>query len=172
MSFFVVDVESDGPIPFKYSMVCFGAILVEPSLGRTFYGETKPISDKWEPEALAISGISREQHLFFEDPLATMTSFKLWIEKNTKGRPIFVSDNLAYDWQWINWYFHWFLGENPFGYSGRRIPDLFCGMHKDAYMKWKHLRKTKHTHMPVDDAKGNAEIMLEMQKMGLKIRLD
>ncbi len=28
MSYIVVDVESDGAIPFKYSMVCFGAVIV------------------------------------------------------------------------------------------------------------------------------------------------
>ena len=35
-----------------------------------------------------------------------------------------------------------------------------------------HLRKTRHTHHPVDDAKGNAEAMLVMRdEMELKIRL-
>jgi hypothetical protein len=33
------------------------------------------------------------------------------------------------------------------------------------------LRKTPHTHHPVDDAKGNAEALIEMKKMGLKIAL-
>jgi hypothetical protein len=33
----------------------------------------------------------------------------------------------------------------------------------------KRLRKTKHTHHPVDDAKGNAEALLKMMKQGLKI---
>jgi len=42
-------------------------------------------------------------------------------------------------------------------------------MMKDSRASWKHLRKTKHTHNPVDDAMGNAEALLEMQKMGLKI---
>ena len=28
--------------------------------------------------------------------------------------------------------------------------------------KFKHLRVTKHTHDPMDDAKGNAEAMLSM----------
>ena len=36
MSFIVVDVESDGPIPYYYSMVCFGAVIVESSLSKTF----------------------------------------------------------------------------------------------------------------------------------------
>ena len=34
----MVDVESDGPIPGDYSMISFGAIIVEPTLNRTFYG--------------------------------------------------------------------------------------------------------------------------------------
>ena len=51
MSYIVVDVESDGEIPHKYSMVSFGAVVVEPSLSKTFYGKTKPISDIWVPEA-------------------------------------------------------------------------------------------------------------------------
>ena len=33
----VVDVEADGPIPGEYSMVCFGAVVVEPSLRKAFY---------------------------------------------------------------------------------------------------------------------------------------
>jgi hypothetical protein len=36
-------------------MVCFGVILVEPSLDRTFYGELKPISDKSIVNALQVS---------------------------------------------------------------------------------------------------------------------
>lgn len=39
MSYVMVDVESDGPIPGDYSMVCFGAIIVEPTLEKTFYGQ-------------------------------------------------------------------------------------------------------------------------------------
>ncbi len=46
MSYIMVDVEADGPIPGDYSMVCFGAIVVEPSLDRTFYGKLKPISEQ------------------------------------------------------------------------------------------------------------------------------
>lgn len=169
MSLIVVDVESDGPIPNKYSMVCFGAVIVEPSLNKTFYGETKPISKYWVPEALAVSGVTREQHEKFSDPWHTMQKFDQWIKENTKGRPVFISDNPAYDWQFINYYFHYYLGTNPFGFSARRIGDLYCGMVKDGFAKWKHLRKTNHDHNPVNDAKGNAEALLAMVKLGLKL---
>jgi hypothetical protein len=42
-------------------------------------------------------------------------------------------------------------------------------MVKDTFAAWKHLRRTTHTHHPVDDAKGNAEALLAMKEMGLKI---
>ena len=124
MSYIVVDVESDGEYPDTltgYSMVCFGAVVVEPSLSKTFYGKTAPISNNWEPEALSSSGFSRTEHVSFNNPQEVMKSFYDWVIHNSKGRPIFISDNLAYDWSFINWYFHKFIGENPFGYSGRRI---------------------------------------------------
>ena len=43
---------------------------------------------------------------------------------------------------------------------------------KDTTLNFKTLRKTKHTHHPVDDARGNAEALLAMQEMGLRIRFD
>lgn len=169
MSLIVVDVESDGAIPHKYSMVCFGAVVVEPTLTKTFYGKTKPVSDLWIPEALAISGISRDEHKTFDEPKDVMEAFANWIKANSNGRPVFISDNPAYDWSFINYYFHYYLGMNPFGFSARRIGDLYCGMVKDGFAKWKHLRRTTHDHNPVNDAKGNAEALLEMNRMGLKI---
>lgn len=170
MSLIVVDVEADGAIPHKYSMVCFGAVVVEPSLAKTFYGKTKPISDEFVPQALAISGFSREEHLTFDDPKDVMQEFNDWINANSNSRPIFISDNLAFDWQWINYYFHYFVGKNPFGFSGRRIGDLYSGLKKDffAASEWKKFRQTIHTHDPVDDAKGNAEALLTIREMGLK----
>jgi hypothetical protein len=77
----------------------------------------------------------------------------------------------AFDWQFINYYFHRFLGRNPFGFSGRRIGDLYAGMVKDASKatEWKKYRITAHTHNPVDDAKGNAEALKKFRKLGLKI---
>ena len=139
MSYIVVDCESDGEIPGKYSLVSFGAVIVEPSLKKTFYGETKPISELWKPEALAISGFTREQHLGFPDPQDEFSRFAKWIKENSIGAPIFISDNLAYDWQWINWYFHTFTDGNPFGFSGRRIGDIYCGMknHMGLNSEWK-----------------------------------
>ena len=166
----MVDIEADGPSPGDYSMVCFGAIIVEPSLARTFYGRLKPVSEKWDPEALKVSGFNREETLKFDDPKRVMESFDKWIAQNSKDRPMFVSDNNGFDWQFINWYFHHFLGKNPFGHSSMNLGSLYKGLVRDTFKNFKHLRKTKHTHHPVDDAKGNAEAFLEMMKeFGLKL---
>ena len=171
MSFIIVDVESDGPAPGEFSMVCFGAVLFDEQLDKSFYGKTRPITDRFQPDALAISGFSREQHMAFDDPKVTMTAFEAWIQQHTKGRAVFVSDNLAFDWQFINYYFHRFLGRNPFGFSGRRIGDIYSGLVKDAYKasEWKKFRVTPHTHNPVDDARGNAEALRKFKELGLKI---
>lgn len=171
MSQIMVDIESDGPIPGDYSMVCFGAVIVEPSLKRTFYGQLKPISEKFIPEALAVSGFSREETLEFDDPKDVMKKFAAWISDNSQGRPFFISDNNGFDWQFINWYFHHFTGANPFGFSSTNLGSLYKGMVKDTFKNFKHLRKTKHTHHPVDDAVGNAEALLQMKADGLKISL-
>ncbi len=171
MSYVIVDVESDGPIPAKFSMVCFGAVIFDELLNQTFYGRTRPISEQFIPEALGVSGFSRQQHLVFEEPKIVMERFAEWLAKLSQGRPIFISDNPAFDWQFINYYFHRFLGRNPFGFSARRIGDLYSGLVRDASKasEWKKYRLTTHSHNPVDDAKGNAEALKKLKELGLKI---
>lgn len=173
MSYVMVDIEADGPIPGDYSMICLGAIVVEPSLARTFYGQLRPIAERWIPEALAVSGFTREQTLGFDEPKSVMAAFDGWLAEQTGGRAVFVSDNNGFDWQFVNWYSHHFLGKNRFGFSSQNLGSLYKGLVKDAAQNFKHLRKTRHTHHPVDDARGNAEALLHMRdRMGLKIRLD
>lgn len=171
MSYISVDVESDSQSPAIGSMVSFGAVLVSDH-NKTFYGKVKPIKDTFDPKALSISGFSREEHESFDNPKEVMIAFKKWIEEVSIGPPIFISDNPAFDWQWINYYFYKFIGKNPFGFSARRIGDLYCGLVKHAGKNrdWKKLRKTKHSHHPVEDAIGNAEALMEIKKMGLHIK--
>ena len=54
MSYFMVDVEADGPIPGEYSMVCLGVVIVDPHLNRTFYG-----ADQTDLEAVGAQGACR-----------------------------------------------------------------------------------------------------------------
>lgn len=172
MSYIMVDIESDGPIPGDYSMICFGAVVVEPALSRTFYGQLRPISERWIPGALAVSGFTREQALAFPEPESVIRQFQAWLSEHAGGRAMFISDNNGFDWQFMNWYFHHFTGGNPFGFSSTNLGSLYKGLVRDTTQNFKHLRKTRHTHHPVDDAKGNAEALLTLRdEFQLKIRL-
>jgi hypothetical protein len=172
MSYIVVDVEADNKSPYSGSMVCFGAVLVS-DYTKTFYGKTKPITNNYNIESLSISGFSREEHEKFDDPKKVMLEFKEWINKVSNGKPIFISDNPAFDWQWINYYFDMYNIKNPFGYSARRIGDIYCGLVKDASKNWEwknKFRRTIHDHNPVNDCIGNVESLHYIKDMGLNVK--
>lgn len=171
MTYVMVDVETDGPCPGQYSMISIGAVIVEPGLSRTFYGQMRPLLEAtWVPEALAVSGHTREETEKFPKAVGTMSQFDEWLAKECPGRQIFISDNNGFDWQFVNWYFWRFLSRNPFGHSSQNLGSLYKGFVRDTGQNFKHLRKTKHTHHPVDDAKGNAEAFLTMIDQGMHVR--
>lgn len=172
-TYVVVDVEADGPCPGLYSMVSFWAVVVEEWLRRTFYAKVCPISENWDPEALAISWHSREETLTFQSPEEAMAKFARWLDANCHWRPRFVADNLAFDWQYINYYFHHFYWSNPFWWSWHRINDIWAGMEMDMSKQtgFKKYTITPHTHHPVDDAKKLAEGLLYMKSAWLKINI-
>ncbi len=147
------------------SMISLGAVLVEPSLSQIFGARFRPISDEWIPEALAVSGQSRAEVLQFPDAREGMLAFDEWLTRVSKGRSMFISDNNGFDWQFVNYYFHRFLKRNPFGHSSSNLNSLYKGTEKDLRRSFKHLRVTKHTHDPVDDAKGNAEAFLKIAEL-------
>ena len=158
MTYVMVDVEADGPVPGLYSMVALGAVVVDRRLDRRFSVRIAPISDAWVPQALAVSGFTREQTLLFGDAAGAMASFRDWLAG--VDRPMFISDNNGFDWQFVNWYFHRFLGSNQFGHSSTNLGSLYKGAARDVRKNFKHLRRTPHTHDPLDDAMGNAEAMV------------
>jgi DNA polymerase III epsilon subunit-like protein len=176
MSLFIVDVEADGPYPGDYSMVSFGIVKVQEDLSTTptFYGKVAPVSDKWLPDALAVSGHSREEHLTFDTPESVMVRARQFVEANMEGHAVLVSDNNGFDAAFMNHYMHKYTGGNPFGFSSRRIGDFYAGLEKNykSANGWKKLRTTTHDHNPVNDALGNAEALLAIAKnFGIKLPL-
>lgn len=165
----MVDVETDGPIPGDYSMIAFGAIIVEPPLDKTYHGLIHPVSKNWMPEALKISGYTREQTEKFHDPIIELMKFETWLKENAGEQPMFVSDNNGFDFMFMCWYFWHFLERCPFGHSSTNLGSLYKGLVKNTHKNFKHLRDTRHSHNPVDDARGNAEAMLKMQNMGIRL---
>jgi hypothetical protein len=113
---------------------------------------------------LGSSNSERSTHAFHgvDCTEETFRRFREWLEP--RKPVVFVSDNPAYDFQWINFYFWRYFGENPFGHSGRRIADFYAGLVGDFRntQRWKRLRRTKHDHHPVHDALGNAEALIRI----------
>ncbi|MCR9144071.1 MAG: exonuclease domain-containing protein [bacterium] len=172
MSYIMVDIEADGPIPGEYSMVQIGAIVIRGDLDESFYGQLRPISENFVVEALNVSGLTREDTETFDDPMLVMQQFEEWVLEVTNNRPIFVSDNNGFDWMFVCWYFQKFLRRNPFGHSSQNLGSLYKGLVGDMSKNFKHLRKTRHTHNPIDDARGNAEAFMSLNKdYGLKVKL-
>ncbi len=172
MAYIMVDVEADGPIPGDYSMIEIGAVLCSDT-NKTFHGKLCPISKNYEEDALKVFGCTRKDSLTYDDPERVMLNFANWLTSVSGGdRPMFISDNNGFDYMFVCWYFWHFTGKNPFGHSSTNLGSLYKGLVKTCFKNFKHLRKTRHTHNPVDDSMGNVEALVHMKdKMGLGIKL-
>ena len=155
-----VDVEADGPSPVTHSLLQIGAVDI---FGNTFKANIRPRDgQRFEQSALNAIGMTREQTLGFPAAAEGIEDFHAWLDAEfvSRGqRPIFWSDNPAFDWQFVNGYFSLYGFNNPFGYSARRIGDLFAGLNREISktVQWKKWRETEHTHDALDDARGNME---------------
>lgn len=140
--FVSVDVEASGPIPGKYSMLSIGACVAsEPS--KQFSCYLKPISEKYIPAALEVTGLSLEK-LSTDglEPTEAMEQFKTWVESLVREDEtiIFVGFNASFDWSFVNYYFHHFLGENPFGIAALDIKSMYLGA---SDCTWKETRSSE-----------------------------
>ena len=134
--YFSVDVEASGPLPPDYNLVSIGAVEVRPApeghhLGREFYVELKPIFPGFRAESMAVHGIPRE-HLEQNgtDSRESMRLFAEWT-KSCLGpgeQPVLVGHNVAFDWAYINYYFHHFGIENIYGYKALDSKSLAMGV--------------------------------------------
>ena len=167
-----VDVETSGPIPGEYSMLSLGACVLGET-AKTFYREFKPISDKYIPEALQVSGFALEKlRATGIDPEKGMREFETWIEQTSEGRrPVFTAFNATFDWMFVAYYFHRYLERNPFGISGLDMKAYYMGKFHTSWAETskRRLDKTllsgrKHTHNALDDAIEQAEIFEKMME--------
>lgn len=170
--FISVDVETSGPIPGKYSLLSIGACVVGQST-RTFYQLLKPTTQDFVPKALEVTGLSLDElEHAGATPQMAMQAFANWV-KDVSGQetPVFVGLNAAFDWSFINYYFHHFLGENPFGFTALDIKSLYMGMTGSS---WRDTRTSKMSEVLTPSrrsahyALGDAEAQAELFELILK----
>jgi DNA polymerase III epsilon subunit-like protein len=172
------DIEADGPIPGPFSMLSFGLAVAsrfdgvrfepaEPSKA-TFYRELKPISEQFEPKALAVTGLDRDMLMRKgTDPSMAMRDAAEWVAgQSGGGQPVLVGYPVVFDWMFLYWYFLRFIGQSPFGFSKaldmKTIFQQKAGVTLDRAGRTdlpSHLASTRrHTHNALDDAVEQAEI--------------
>jgi len=167
-----VDIEAAGPVPSVFSMLSLGAVIVDDPK-KTFYIELKPVNDKFVPDAMKVVGRTLQDFAKNgRDPREAMTAFRDWLVSVAKAaKPVFVGFNATFDWAFVNFYFHEYLGENPFGFGGIDIKSYYMGMTGCA---WEDTRSSRirselkgpspHTHNALDDAVEQAEMFKRMRE--------
>jgi ribonuclease T len=111
-------------------MLSLGACVVG-ALDQRFYVEIKPLNANSEPAAIGITGFTLEALAKTGTaPDAAMDDFARWISAVTPrgSRPVMVAYPVAFDWMFVAYYFHRFLGHNPFGITGLDLNSFHAGM--------------------------------------------
>jgi DNA polymerase III alpha subunit (gram-positive type) len=165
-SYISVDIETSGPVPSIYNMLSLGACLVGEHVS-TFYAELRPVTDQALPEALNVSGFTLDQLAHTgRDPQEVMEAFRDWVQEvASEATPVFVGFNASFDWSFVNWYFHTFLDENPFGIGALDIKAYYMGL---SGCQWRETTSSQMpqqfqpshqaTHNALDDAIAQAQI--------------
>lgn len=180
--FVSVDVETSGPVPGLFSLLSIGACVVSEDVtavgndpAAEFYCTLKPLTDaSSDPAALAVAGFSpSELAESGTTPQTAMLSFEKWLlSVATSAKPIFVGLNAPFDWSFINYYFHRFLGRNPFGFTALDIKALYMG---STGCRWEDARSSRMlmelgltqkepSHHALEDAKAQAELFLAIRR--------
>jgi DNA polymerase III epsilon subunit-like protein len=172
------DIEADGPIPGPYSMLSFGLAVAGTFDGttfeprnpsdRTFYRELKPISDHFDPGALQVSGLDREELTARgSEPSQALQGAARWVrEQAGTFRAVLVGYPVVFDWLFLHWYFVRFAGESPFGFGSAL--DIKTIYHQKARVTFDRAGRDQlppdlssglpHTHNALEDAIEQAEV--------------
>jgi DNA polymerase III epsilon subunit-like protein len=171
--FVSVDVETAGPIPGEYSLLSIGACAVdEPS--QTFSCEIKPLNRNADPKALEVTGLSLEAlERTGLAPKAAMDGFDSWLSTlvGPGGSLVFVGLNAPFDWSFVNYYFHRFLGRNPFGFTALDMKAYFMGAEgcnwantRSSQMSKTLAAQGRGDHNALNDALYQAELFRLMRR--------
>lgn len=104
------------------------------------------------------------------EPAGAMQDLENWInDVSVDKRPVFTAFNATFDWMFVTYYFHRFLGRNPFRISRLDIKAYYMGKFGTTWagtaknnMDKKFLSGRKHTHNALDDAIEQAKIFRKL----------
>lgn len=175
------DVETDGPIAGKHSMLSLGSAAY--TSGKQLLGtfsanlETLPgaIADPrtaawWKTQPAAWAACREDT----EAPQLAIRRYLAWL-KALPGKPVFVAYPSAFDFPFVYWYLMEFTGENPFGYAVIDIKTYAMALLRQPYracgkasMPAAWFDPVPHTHVALDDAIEQGSLFCNMLKANMK----
>lgn len=176
------DIEADGPVPGRYSMLSIGFCVAGTSdgtgyvaadpQGETLYLELQPITPHYQPSALQVNGLDRDKLLASGlSPSDAVGRIAAWIDRvsvSAGPRPVAVAYPATFDWPFLAYYFHSFspAGDLPIPFT--RVCDLrtliVARSHKMYYTPTSEclpaglVPERPHTHNALQDAIDQAEL--------------
>lgn len=185
-AYFSFDIEADGKIPGRNSMQSIGVAYaghhdntgfhpVDDVTAHVFYRELTPISDEFDPEAVAVTGLDRDylrEH--GTDPAQAMSELSAWVrDLATAGKPVFVGYPAGYDWLFTYWYLINFGDSSVFGHSRMLDMKSFYAGHSGRplagivkrTMPRELMSTRRHTHRADDDAVEQAEMFINLMNL-------
>src|SRR5262249_8590300 len=101
-------------------------------------------------------------------PEDAMPAYVAWV-KSLPGTPVFVGYPATFDFMFVYWYMIRFAGESPFSFSALDIKTYAMAVLKVGYrqsvkknMPKRWFSDQPHTHVALDDAKGQGELFCSM----------
>lgn len=184
--FVSVDIEADGRVPGLSSMLSFAgaAFTIEKKLLGTFSANLELLPEGVpHPETTQFWNESPENQQAYamtrvdmRDPKEAMEEFVGWCS-SLPGTPVFVGYPAVFDFKWIDYYCHRYVGVNPFGFSRSVDVKSFAW----AVLGGELRRTTKrnmpkswfdplpHTHIALDDAVEQGAMFINMLRATQKL---
>lgn len=159
------DVETDGPVAGKHSMLSLGSAAFSPdkTLLGTFAANLETLPGSL-PDPRTVAWWATQPEAWkacrqgLETPRNAMKRYLEWL-KSLPGKPVFVAYPSAFDFPFVYWYLLEFTGENPFGYSAIDIKTYAMALLRKPYrtcgkqsMPTAWFDPAPHTHIALDDA--------------------
>jgi hypothetical protein len=182
-TYFVTDIEADGPIPGPYSMRSLASVAYDAKGQRldTWTANLRPLPDAtthpvtmkwWEgfPQAWAACQVDARE------PRAALADYAAWVSSHA-GRPVFVAFPATFDFMWVQWYLVRLLERSPFSPSAIDIKTLVMIWLGSGYSDAVKARLPPewtaglpHTHVALDDALEQGELFRHLLS-GIRARL-
>jgi DNA polymerase III epsilon subunit-like protein len=182
--YFCVDIETNGPCPGKNSLLSVGVVALDYNMTQlgTFYVTVEPLEgspdprtmDWWKdfPEAWEKATANQQPpKRAMEDLVSFVKDCMSRSELPGPHQPVFVAQPAGFDFSFIYYYLHAYLGDCIFGHRALDMRSLACGLTGLDYMEaskrnypkgWK--TTLPHTHHALDDAMEQAEIFAKMMQ--------